>query len=111
MVAKYKKNKREACGDLLVEVEKKMREVTLNAPSYKELKQVYMAREIYMPSAKPKQTVDGKKKDKKVYTPEEINVIGKNFFKGFNAFKGNPEMQTLLDGIDDYMRELKTYNV
>jgi glycerol-3-phosphate O-acyltransferase / dihydroxyacetone phosphate acyltransferase len=38
LVEKYKKNKREACGELLVEVEKKMREVTLNAPSYKELK-------------------------------------------------------------------------
>jgi hypothetical protein len=37
-VEKYKKNKREACGELLVEVEKKMREVTMNATSYKELK-------------------------------------------------------------------------
>jgi len=38
LVEKYKKNKRDACGELLVSVEKKMREVTLNAPSYKELK-------------------------------------------------------------------------
>ena len=38
LVEKYKKNKREACGELLVEVEKKMREVTMNATSYKELK-------------------------------------------------------------------------
>jgi len=34
LVEKYKKNKREACSELLAEVEKKMREVTLNAPSY-----------------------------------------------------------------------------
>ena len=58
----YKKNKRQACGDMLVQVEKKMREVTLNAPSYKELKQIYMAREIYMPSKRyfdgPKQMVE-----------------------------------------------------
>jgi hypothetical protein len=40
---------------MLVEVEKKMREVTMNAPSYKELKQIYMAREIYMPSKRVKQ--------------------------------------------------------
>lgn len=38
LVERYKKNKRDACGELLVEVERKMREVTLNAPSYKELK-------------------------------------------------------------------------
>lgn len=37
IVEKYKKNKREGCAELLAEVEKKMREVTLNAPSYKEL--------------------------------------------------------------------------
>jgi glycerol-3-phosphate O-acyltransferase/dihydroxyacetone phosphate acyltransferase len=37
IVEKYKKNKREACAELLAEVEKKMRDVTLNAPSYKEL--------------------------------------------------------------------------
>ena len=52
MIAKYKKSKRDACGEMLVEVEKKMREVTLNAPSYKELKQIYMARSIYMPTKK-----------------------------------------------------------
>lgn len=51
LVDKYKTNKRIACGDMLGQVEKKMREVTLNAPSYKELKQIYMAREIYMPQA------------------------------------------------------------
>lgn len=34
-VVKFKSNKREACGEILAEVEKKMREVTLSAPSYK----------------------------------------------------------------------------
>jgi hypothetical protein len=38
MVEKYKTNKREACGEMLVEVEKKMRDVTLSASSYKELR-------------------------------------------------------------------------
>lgn len=37
LVLMYKKNKREACGQMLKEVEKKMREVTMTAPSYKEL--------------------------------------------------------------------------
>lgn len=34
----YEKNKREACAKLLVHVERLMRDVTLAAPSYKELK-------------------------------------------------------------------------
>lgn len=37
LVEKYKKNKREACAELLTEVENRMRDVTLNAPSYREL--------------------------------------------------------------------------
>jgi glycerol-3-phosphate O-acyltransferase / dihydroxyacetone phosphate acyltransferase len=56
LVEKYKTNKRAACGEMLVSVEKKMREVTLNAPSYKELKQIYMAREIYMPERMERKT-------------------------------------------------------
>lgn len=98
MVEKYKKNKREACGEMLIEVEKKMREVTLNAPSYKELRQLYMARDIYMP----------KKKDMNV---EQMNEIQKRFLKGFNAFRSHPELKTLLEEIEDYIRELKAYNV
>jgi glycerol-3-phosphate O-acyltransferase/dihydroxyacetone phosphate acyltransferase len=38
LVELYKKNKRQACAEMLTEVETKMREVTLNAPSYKELR-------------------------------------------------------------------------
>ena len=49
MVELYKKNKRQACGDLLNEVEKRMKDVTLSAPSYQELKELYMARNLYMP--------------------------------------------------------------
>lgn len=112
LVEKYKKNKREACGELLVEVEKKMREVTMNATSYKELKQIYMAREIYMPSLKGKFFGEKKEKDDRVsYTAEEINEIQKKFFIGFNAIRGRPELSDLLEGIDDYMRELKTYGI
>jgi glycerol-3-phosphate O-acyltransferase/dihydroxyacetone phosphate acyltransferase len=49
-VLQYKQNKREGCGALLSQVEKKMREVTLTAPSYKELRTIYMIRDLYMPS-------------------------------------------------------------
>ena len=65
-----------------------MREVTLNAPSYKELKQIYMAREIYMPQVK--KDMSDKKDDGKRYTVEEINEIQKKFFIGFNAYRSHP---------------------
>jgi len=74
LVAKYKKSKREGCGEMLVAVEKKMREVTLNAPTYKELKQIYMARELYMPSKRKEQVEDGNTKHHQ-YTVEETNEI------------------------------------
>ena len=90
---------------MLLQVEKKMREVTLSAPSYKELKQLYMAREIYMPSSRS--LGEGQRK----FTAEETNEINKKFFKGFQAFRSKPELQTLLDELDIYMKELKTYNV
>jgi len=109
LVEKYKKNKREACGELLVEVEKKMREVTLNAPSYRELKQIYMAREIYIPSRKWEK--EAKKQDGKSYTLEDINEIQKKFTKGLQSFRGKPEMQELLEDIDAYMKELKTFGI
>ena len=92
---------------MLVQVEKKMREVTLNAPSYKELKQLYMAREIYMPERRLVASAD-KKTD---FTAEEINEIQKKFFKGFQAFRGNEKLNELLEEIDLYMKELKAYNI
>jgi glycerol-3-phosphate O-acyltransferase/dihydroxyacetone phosphate acyltransferase len=105
LVEKYKKNKRDACGEMLLQVEQKMREVTLNAPSYKELKQLYMAREIYMPSSRS--LGEGQRK----FTAEETNEINKKFFKGFQSFRTKPELKNLLDELDIYMKELKTYNV
>lgn len=82
-----------------------MREVTLNAPSYKELRQLYMAREIYMPSSRS--LGEGQRK----FTVEEVNEINKKFFKGFQAYRSTPELKTLLEEVDIYMKELKTYNV
>eukprot|EP00347_Sterkiella_histriomuscorum_P011872 403370778 len=99
LVEKYKKNKREACGELLAEVERKMRDVTLNAPSYRELQQVYMARDIYMP------------RNPKNLTKEQINDIQNKFCKGFNTYRHTPELQELLQQIDDYMKELRVYNI
>jgi hypothetical protein len=105
LVDVYKTNKRKACGDMLVHVEKKMREVTLNAPSYKELKQIYMAREIYMPE-KPKSGENVVE-----LTDEEQNDLYKRFFKGFHALRGHDRLNMILEEIETYMKELKTFNI
>lgn len=72
-----------------------------------------MAREIYMPSvtdASEDAVATSKKNDSRKYTVEETNEIYKKFFKGFNAFRGHPELQELLEAIEQYMKELKIYN-
>lgn len=99
LVIKYQKNKREACALMLDEVEKRMKEVTLSAPSYSELQRIYMARDIYLPS----NTND--------FTPEQNNEIYKRFFKGFHKYKNSPELKSILEEIEDYKKELKTFNV
>jgi hypothetical protein len=40
-----------------------------------------------------------------------VNEIQKKFFKGFNSFRSHPELKSLLEELDDYMRELKAFNV
>lgn len=50
MVELYKSgNKRKACTLLLKDLEKRLREVTMTAPSLNELQAIYMARNLYMP--------------------------------------------------------------
>lgn len=84
---------------MLVEVEKRMRDVTLSAPSYKELSHIYTARDLYMPH------------DISKYTKEEINEIYKRFFMGFNACKDMPEIKELFYDIGLYKKELKKMNI
>ena len=62
-----------------------------------------MAREIYLPSSRAL----GSRK----LSTEEVNEINKKFFKGYQEFRDKPQLQVLLDEIDTYMRELKSYNV
>ena len=66
LAEKYKKRetKREACSELLDEVERRMRDVTISAPSYKQLKQIYLIRDIYMP-----------RDEKEKYSKEQINEV------------------------------------
>ena len=50
-----------------------------------------MDREIYMPSNRT--LGEGNRS----FTVEEVNEINKKFFKGFQAFRTKPELQSLLE--------------
>jgi glycerol-3-phosphate O-acyltransferase/dihydroxyacetone phosphate acyltransferase len=96
---KVKERKRDACSTLLKAIEGKMREVTLSAPSYEALQNIYLARDIYMPS------------DSSRLSDKDINEIYKRFFKGFSILKGMPEAKVYLENIELYRKELKAFNL
>lgn len=96
---KNKETKRQACSTLLKGVEGRMKEVTLSAPSYAVLQNIYLARDIYMPTKSEKLTED------------QINDSYKRFFKGFNLLKDQPEAKKLLADVGLYRKELKALNL
>ena len=73
--------KRKAVAMMLKDLENRMHEVTMTAPSYNELQAIYMARNLYLPKR-----ISG-------FTPEQENEIYQRFSKGYNSLKDNPEMQ------------------
>jgi len=77
-----------------------MREVTLSAPSYNELKKIYLARDIYLP-----------RKLKQQLSPEQLNDNYKKFFQGYNSFRDKPELKELLEEIGLYEKQLKTFSI
>lgn len=76
-----------------------MKDVTLSAPSYKELQQLYMARNLYMP------------RDVSTLTFEQINEIQSRFSKGLYAYRNHPELKETLEAIDGYTKELKIFGI
>lgn len=92
LVADYKDQdkKRTACSTLLKSIEQKMREVTLSAPNYSVLRNIYLARDLYMPT------------DSSKLSEKEINEIYKRFFKGFNILKDDPNLKAFLDNVELY---------
>mmetsp|Transcript_43096 Transcript_43096/g.31471 ORF Transcript_43096/g.31471 Transcript_43096/m.31471 type:complete len:115 (+) Transcript_43096:697-1041(+) len=61
-------DKRKAVGLFLKDIEERIREITLTAPSYKELQAIYMARRLYLPKNLPQ------------FTKEQENDIYQRFF-------------------------------
>ena len=91
--------KRAAVSKFLQDIEERMREITLTAPSYNELQAIYMSRTLYMPKGSTK------------YTPEQRNDIYQRFFNGFRVFRDNQELKNLIEEVTEYRHELKTLNI
>lgn len=74
LVTEYLNDKRQACSKFLNKVERTLRSVTFSAPSYKELRAIYLSRRLYLPATQAES-----------YTQEEINELYKRFFKGYQT--------------------------
>ena len=73
LVEMYKAGeKRKAVAIMLKDLQERMREVVMTAPSYDELQAIYMARNLYLPK-----NIQG-------FTPEQENEIYQRFSRGFN---------------------------
>ena len=100
LVELYKTDKRGACGKLLSQIENKLRSVTFTAPSFKELRSIYLARRLYIPST-----------EETNYTQEDINELYKRFFKGYNQCRNEVEVQETFEEIHDYGTQLKSLGI
>jgi len=90
-------DKRKAVSSMLKDLEKRMKEVTMTAPSYNELQAIYMARNLYLP------------KNLQNFSPEQENEIYQRFAKGYNKMKDKPELQQLVEEITSYRKMLKLF--
>jgi glycerol-3-phosphate O-acyltransferase/dihydroxyacetone phosphate acyltransferase len=100
MIELYKSgDKRQAISLFLKEVEARMREVTMTAPTIQGLEAIYMARNLYLDDE-----VTG-------LSEEEENVIYQKFAKVYNATKDLPETQQLVESIQSYKTMLWLLNI
>lgn len=70
-----------------------MKSVTLTAPSYNELKSLFIVRNLYIPT------------DIKV-TPTQYTEICKRFIKGYEKLKDNETIKKEMEKVNEYTNEL-----
>lgn len=90
----YKTNKKLVIEKLLKEIESRMKAVTLRAPSYEELRALHLLRKIYLPK-------------KMKLTPTEYSELCKNFAKGYEKLKEDPDCQDKVRRINNYVKEIE----
>jgi glycerol-3-phosphate O-acyltransferase/dihydroxyacetone phosphate acyltransferase len=89
----FKDNKKQVTEKLLREIESRMKAVTLRAPTYEELRALHLLRKIYLP--------------KRVkLTPTQYSELCKNFAKGYEKLKENPEYKDKVQRINNYVKEI-----
>ena len=90
----YKSSKKETIEKLLKEIESRMKAVTLTANSYEELRALHLLRKIYLPMGNIS------------LTPTQYSELCKNFAKGFEKLRDNPECKGKVQRIHSYVREI-----
>ena len=100
LVAEYQKDKKAACSKFLSQTEKKLRSVTFSAPSYKELKSIYLARRLYLPSSEAHN-----------YSKEQVNDLYKSFFKGYQEMRKEDEVEEVMQQVHEYGADLKSLGI
>ncbi len=94
----FKTNKRGATEKLLIEIESRMKAVTLTASSFLELRSVHFVRKLYVPF--------GAK-----LTPLEYSELCKRFLKGYEKLKESEETKMVMMEISKYTRELENVGI
>ena len=67
---------------------------------YKELRSIYLARKLYLPSV-----------EEKDFTQEDINELYKRFFRGYKEMRKEPEVENLMKEVYSYGAELKSLGI
>ncbi|KAI9209183.1 uncharacterized protein BJ171DRAFT_485685 [Polychytrium aggregatum] len=101
LVEDYKKggaDKRNACSKLLDDIYKALKAVTVTAPDYDTLMAIQAARRLYIPHSK------------KITSAERLD-ISRRFAAAYQAFHGEPEVQSLYQRIKEYNQRLGYYGI
>lgn len=77
-----------------------MKDVTLHADNYEELKSVFLAWRMYLNPS-----------DEKYYSNEEVNEVTKWFSNGFNHMKNEPDMKWVLGEIKFYWEDIRSLGI
>ena len=94
----YKVNKRDSTEKLLKEIEARMKAVTLTAPSYQELRSLFLVRKLYVP---PEAKL----------TATQYNELCKRFSKGYEKLKEREDTQVLIKKVNKYINELESTGI
>lgn len=97
LVLEYRKNKRAACEKLLETIESRLRQVTLNYPSFHAMEQITLARRLYQSDAQ--------------LSADDYLKLQRRFTLFFVTLRDNPEVQDALRKVDEYDQSLHTHGL